>query len=607
MTELSWQDITKFKDGGVKKKILRSGKGPKPTEFAECEIQYIGYFTSGKVFANTYREYEKSVTFVLKKGKVIFGWELAAMSMKKGEKARFKISSAYAYGANGLPPNIPPDTNLVFDIELVEWKSLRNRKDKFMEKTSQSYEELVRGAEKEKEEGNALFQAEEYHAAIERYQEAVQYARFVYEPKLRHTTRPIMLACELNKAFCHLKLKQWREAIKACDEALKLDGHEPKAFFRKAVAFRMMGQDAEAKKNILQAKRLCADDPGIDREMTLIEWQWEQRRKREKKVFEGLFDEEAMRRVEEMSETPEAALSHAHPLRFKEDERLKRTDHVSLPGEDDALSKWGGAITDALPKGDFKIRVEEEEAQKEADAKEKRDESGDDGMPGLEPVAAEKMKPVAAAPVEKKPAAAAAVKATPKPVVSASPAPKPVAVVKPAPAAVTPAPAVAGASDYVYDNSVTNASNPQIYMNFSVGGEPAGKVIVELFADRVPKSAALFRKLCEKGYAGTVMSRFVHNYILQGGELGHAAFTNERLDIPLDQEGLLCLAAPGSSQFFFTLVDCSHLNGQFVVIGKVLDGIEVLLDDLASVAVDENDVPRKKIAIRSAGDFDSEL
>jgi FKBP-type peptidyl-prolyl cis-trans isomerase len=42
------QDITKFKDGGVKKKILRAGKGPKPTEFAECEIQYIGYFTNGK-------------------------------------------------------------------------------------------------------------------------------------------------------------------------------------------------------------------------------------------------------------------------------------------------------------------------------------------------------------------------------------------------------------------------------------------------------------------------------------------------------------------------------------------------------------------------------
>jgi hypothetical protein len=70
--------------------------------------------------------------------------------------------------------------------------------------------------------------------------------------------------------------------------------------------------------------------------------------------------------------------------------------------------------------------------------------------------------------------------------------------------------------DYFYDNSVTNDKNPLVYFNFSVSNEPAGKVIVELFADRAPKSANQFRKLCEKGYAGTVVSRFVHNYVLQG-------------------------------------------------------------------------------------------
>jgi len=37
-----------------------------------------------------------------------------------------------------------------------------------------------------------------------------------------------MLACELNKAFCYLRMRKWRDAIKACDEALKLDAHEPK-------------------------------------------------------------------------------------------------------------------------------------------------------------------------------------------------------------------------------------------------------------------------------------------------------------------------------------------------------------------------------------------
>ncbi len=58
------------------------------------------------------------------------------------------------------------------------------------------------------------------------------------------------------------------------------------------------------------------------------------------------------------------------------------------------------------------------------------------------------------------------------------------------------------------------------------------------------------------------------------------------------------------SQFFFTLVDCSHLNGQFVVVGKVLEGIEVLLDALSAVPVDASDAPLKPISLRNVGEFD---
>lgn len=176
-----------------------------------------------------------------------------------------------------------------------------------------------------------------------------QYARFVYEPKLRHTTRPLMLACELNKAFCHLKLKQWREAIKVLVASLFFcslltfrfpvmrrrpeDGRaRTQGLFSQGSGLSHAGtgsfgeceyvfalfncaQDMEAKKNIMQAKRLCADDPGIDREITLIEWQWEQRRKREKKIFENLFDES---KLAEMSESAESALVQPRPLPFKE-------------------------------------------------------------------------------------------------------------------------------------------------------------------------------------------------------------------------------------------------------------------------------------------------
>lgn len=733
-------------------------QGPKPTEFAECEIQYIGYFTNGKVWANTYRGFEQSVKFPLKKSKVIYGWEVAVLTMRKGEKARFKISSAYAYGANGNPPLIPPETNLVFDIELVDWKSLKNRKDKFMEKTTQTYEELVAGAEKEKKVGNELFEAGDYVDAIERYNEALQYARFVYEPRLRHATRPLMLACELNKAFCYLKLKNWRECIKCCDEAIKMNAHESKAYYRKAVAFRMLGQDAEARKNILQAKRLNADDPGIDREMTLIEWQADQRKKKEKKVFGAIFNEEqetvaaSAPSLEHLDGTAMAAATTAAaprkgPVVFKGDERFKKVDHVLLPGEEELEDKWGGkpsaTAEPVLPRGDFPIvregdveesiledtKVEEEDAKDEAAVAVVADDGSDDEMPSLEPIQkkrAEKkakqeekdeMPPPPLEPISKttssarpvaaqkdsEPATRVAASAPPKPVSSFAasdekPASSSSSTVKlppslkdarwpfqksqPAPAPQQQKPRLAASSssdlppleydsdhapldqeeesfvappvpnasvpvasslvhatspshlageeeddEYVYDNSVTNESNPKVFLNFAIDGEPAGKIIVELFRDRVPKTAENFRALCtgEKGkklcFKGTQIHRLIPNYILQGGDIAAnngkgeylsiygGAFADERLDIPVDSEGLLCMASEGpntktiASQFFFTLAACPHLTGKYVVVGKVIEGIEVLLDDLPAVGSDKNDKPLKTISIRGCGEF----
>lgn len=536
-----------------------------------------------------------------------------------------------------------------------------------------------------------------------------------------------MLACELNKAFCHLKLKQWRDAIKSCDEALKLDSHEAKAFFRKAVALRMLGQDADAKKCILQAKRLDPNDPGIDRELTLVEWQWDQRKKREKKVFGLLFDEAALAAAEaavdrggaDLTERPGDALvvGDDAPLRrpplFREDkERLQREParDVALPGEDDELeSKWGGgAAVGALPRGDLSTlqlpppdsQSEDGEAMPPLEALDRRapvnrpaaqtvlaapvDDSSHRAPQQVKP-ASQQTLPVPPTAAKSSPTTPSTPAATLPPSASSTPAvvsssasskaPPPLGAfrfaagaassssalppmeadtsddddddhdhgntqVAPAPFQVPKLPASASASlvaapEYVYDNAVTNAANPKVFLNFAIDGEPAGKVIVELFMDRVPKSAENFRKLCtgEKGKSPllpkvplhlkeTRVHRIVPDFLIQGGDLVRGdgtgpvlscyggGFEHERLDIPLDCEGLLCMASEGpgtatvGSQFFFTLVDCSHLNGTCVVIGKVIEGIEVLLDDLPEVPTDANDAPTRLVTIRNCGEWD---
>ena len=59
-------------------------------------------------------------------GSVIKGWDVGVAAMKKGEVARLTLKPDYAYGAAGSPPSIPPDSTLVFEVELISWKSVKD-------------------------------------------------------------------------------------------------------------------------------------------------------------------------------------------------------------------------------------------------------------------------------------------------------------------------------------------------------------------------------------------------------------------------------------------------------------------------------------------------
>lgn len=46
--------------------------------------------------------------------------------MKKGEVAKLTLKPEYAYGAAGSPPTIPPNATLVFEVELISWRSVKD-------------------------------------------------------------------------------------------------------------------------------------------------------------------------------------------------------------------------------------------------------------------------------------------------------------------------------------------------------------------------------------------------------------------------------------------------------------------------------------------------
>ena len=104
-------------NGNVLKKITREGTGGSPNSGANVTVEYKGYFKDGNVFDQSYGR--KPFKFQVGVGQVIKGWDLGVLSMKKGEKATFYIKSDYAYGNEGAGDDIPPNTDLFFDVELV--------------------------------------------------------------------------------------------------------------------------------------------------------------------------------------------------------------------------------------------------------------------------------------------------------------------------------------------------------------------------------------------------------------------------------------------------------------------------------------------------------
>ncbi|MGA2448983.1 MAG: FKBP-type peptidyl-prolyl cis-trans isomerase [Polyangiaceae bacterium] len=82
-------------------------------------VQYTGTLTNGTKFDSSYDHGDTPFKFTLGKGEVIKGWDQGVVGMKVGGKRKLRIPADLGYGANGSPPNIPPNAGLIFDVELV--------------------------------------------------------------------------------------------------------------------------------------------------------------------------------------------------------------------------------------------------------------------------------------------------------------------------------------------------------------------------------------------------------------------------------------------------------------------------------------------------------
>jgi FKBP-type peptidyl-prolyl cis-trans isomerase len=102
-------------------KDLVVGKGAEAKAGDTVKVHYVGTLTDGKEFDSS-KKHNEPFSFELGAGRVIKGWDQGVAGMKIGGKRKLTVPPSLGYGARGFPPVIPPNSTLIFEVELLEVK-----------------------------------------------------------------------------------------------------------------------------------------------------------------------------------------------------------------------------------------------------------------------------------------------------------------------------------------------------------------------------------------------------------------------------------------------------------------------------------------------------
>ncbi|CAJ1450236.1 unnamed protein product [Effrenium voratum] len=287
------KDVSFGKDKSVMKKQVKEGEGyesPKDGGKVKLTVDVAGSTTT--------------LEFTVGDGEVCDALECAVLEMKKGERAILTCTRPSSCIEPKL--SLQPTDKVVMTLELLEFEKLKEQWDL-------SEEEKVERGQARKEVGGNLFKQGRIELALERYKKVMDLFNYIdnFKDENKAKAKELKKLCDLNKAACHLKLKQHQDAMRCCNNVLKEEADNMKALFRRAQAAFGLYEYTDCMKDI---KHILELDPS-NRDAKVLYKQAQVGQKEEDKKVKGMFAKmcQGMSSPPQVKAAPKAEMSSGNP------------------------------------------------------------------------------------------------------------------------------------------------------------------------------------------------------------------------------------------------------------------------------------------------------